>query len=250
MKHYYALSKIIVAMLFIGLLVSPVSATLLTSSASPDKIFKCGESTISANFSDAGITSVNAILTSMKAVQPMIVNNGNNNPIMQSTTVALSYNGTYWVGTFGDDSTLLWGERAISYNVTNGTGSYLYSSGQTVFVYSDECTGTGKNSYQNYTTGIGTYTNMLVQNDTNIIVWSLYPWIQYWGYLFYVVVLFITVIVIYLKTQNAMHVMFTMLAFLLTIAALGAIPLEFRSWIITIIALILGAVLYRLYVRD
>ncbi len=250
MKHYYTFYKIIAVMFFIGLLVSPVSATLTSSSANPTKIFKCGESTISATFSDAGITSVNAILTSVKAVQPMIVNNGNNNPISQTTVVSLSDNGTYWVGTFGDDSTLLWGERAISYNVTNGTGSYLYSSGQTIFVYSDACTGTGKNSYQNYTTGIGNYTNMLAQGDMDLITWSLYPWVQYWGYLFYVIVLFITVVVIYLKTQNAMHVLFTMLAFLLTIAALGAIPLEFRSWIIAIIALILGAVFYRLFVRD
>ncbi len=222
----------------------------ILESSTPDKIFKCGESTISITSDIPNITNVDAILTSVKPVQPMVPGSGRTTPESQTTVVPMTWNGTYWVGTFGNDANLLWGKRNIVYNITNEIGTYTYSSSSTIFVYSDSCTGTGKNSYQNYTHGIGKYTNILAQNDTNIVVWSLYPWIQYWGYLFYVIVLFIISAVIYMKTQNSMHVLFTMLAFLLTIAALGAIPLEFRSWIIAIIALILGSVFYRLYVRD
>jgi len=229
------------------------SAAILTSDATPNKIFRCGESTISATFDDVGITSVRAWANATDAVNPMIPGSGRVSPeIAAPINITMTFNGTYWVNsTFGDNSTMLWGNRGITYVVTAG-GTNIYPSSTTIFVYNSAstCTGTGKNSYQNYTRGIGNYTNKVMSGDMDLLTFSIYPWIQYWGYLFYMIVIFVTVVVIYMKTQNAMHVLYSLFVFLLVISATGAIDVSYRSYVISFIALCIAAVLYRLYARE
>jgi hypothetical protein len=241
---------ILLSVVIVIMLVQGSSAVLLTSSANPTSIFKCGESTISATFSDGGIVSVNAIFNPTDAVNPMIPGSGRNIPEMAAPiNISLANNGTTWVGTFGDNPTMLWGTRSITYLI-NGVISYPSSS--QVFVYNSAgtCVGTGKNSYQNYTQGIGNNTNRLVTGDMDLITWSLYGWIQLWGYMFYMVVMFIVVSVIYLKSQNVMPTIYAAISFLLVISLTGAIPITFRSTIVAFIGLCIGAMLYRFYTRD
>ncbi len=225
--------------------------TIVSSSVSPDKIFKCGESIISLNTLGA-VTSVDAIVSPTQMVQPMIPGSGRTTPEWAPTVIIpMTYNGTYWNGIFGNDPTLLWGTRSISFNITDGT-SIIFPTNLTIFVYNsiETCTGTGKNSYQNYTHGIGNYTNRLASSDMDLLTWSIYPWLQYWGYMFYMIIIFITIVVVYMKTQNAMHVLFTLFIFLIVLSTTGAVPMSYRSYVIAFIALCLAAVFYRLYTRD
>ncbi len=229
------------------------SAALLTSNANPTSVFKCGESTISATFNDVGISSVTAWANATGLVSPMIPGSGRVTPEMAAPiSDSLSYNGSAWVGTFGDDSSMLWGTRSISYVVVVNGGTHIYPSSSTVFVYNNAgtCTGTGKNSYQNYTSGIGTNTNRLVQGDMDLISWSLYNWIALWGYMFYVIILFLVTSTVYLKTQNAASVLITLFSFMIILAGSGAIPLTFRNSILAFIALCLGAIIWRVFIRE
>jgi len=254
---YYPLLKIVVVMILLGLLISPTEAVISTSSVNPTKIFKCQPATIAATFSDAGISSVNATLSSTVMVVPDWSQNSNV-PTTQSTTINMSYNGTYWVGTFGNNAALLWGNRAITYTITNeGVNSYLSSS--TVFVYSDVCVGTGVTNYTQVSSGLGKYTRMLYNGqfdffgtslDTSIIGWALYPWIEYWGMLFYLMVIFIICSTIYLKTQNVIQPLVIGVLLLLIFAGTSAIDEIYRQWIIFILALLMAAIYYRVFVRD
>lgn len=244
------ISKIILPMLLLGLLVCPASAVLLTSSINPTHILKCGESTISATFSDAGITTVDAILTSVKPVQPMVPGSGRVTSETETTIVSLTDNGTHWVGTFGNDNTLLWGERTLSFNVTNASESYLYGSSERIFVYSDTCTGTGLTNYtQNTPTLMGNYTKKLWQG-MDPVTWILYPWLQVWGYLFYVLVTFTIVATIYLKTQNVTQPLVIGIFLLLIFASTSVVDVTYRQWVIFIIGLALSALYYKVFVRD
>lgn len=223
---------------------------LLSSSVNPTKIFKCQLATISASFNDfGGITAVYANLVSEKAVQPMVPGSGRTRPETQSTNITMSYNGSYWVGTFGNDNTLLWGNRHITYNVIYGT-IFEISSPSSIFVHSDKCTGTGVTSYQNLTHGIGTYTNMIANTDIDIISWALYPWVQYWGYLFYVLILFTICSVVYLKTENVTQVLLIGLALLLLGSTTIFIPPEWQNWVIMLIGLAMAGVYYKIFTRE
>ncbi len=241
------IQKIITTILFIGLIVCPASASVLTSSASPDYILKCSPSTISATFSDAGVTSVNAILTSVKAVQPMVPGSGRTTPETQSTTVALSYNGTFWVGTFGNDANLLWGERDISY-VLNGVTTY--SPGTKVFVYSDVCTGTDLTNYTQLDSGLGKYTSKLY-TGMDLVTWSYYSWIEYFGYMFYVLIIFMVVVIQYMKSQNIIQpLIITIFMMLVGVSTIVVVPSDWQNYVIMVIGLLIGIVYYRLFVRE
>jgi hypothetical protein len=255
---YYPHLKIIVVMLLLGLFVSPTNAAILTSSATPSSIFKCGASTISATFDNVGVSAVDAYLISDKAVVPMVVGSGRTLPETQNTTVALAWNGTNWVGNFGNDSTLLWGTRSISYGVTNG-GYHVYPSVTDVFVYSDACTGTGIKSYQQMPTGLGRYTKNLFNGkfsfigtslDTSFVGWAIYPYVELFGYVFYLLVTFTVVTVIYLKTQNITQPLTVGVFLMLIFAPLTYIDTVYQQWIIFFIALGLAAIYFRIFVRD
>lgn len=218
-----------------------------SSNANPTHILKCGESTISATFSDAGITTVDAILTSVKPVKPMVPGSGRVTTETETTVVPMTWNGTYWVGTFGNDADLLWGERTVTYLI-DGTNSF--SSSSTVFVYSDTCTGTGLTNYtQNTPSLMGNYTKKLWQG-MDPVSWILYPWLQVWGYLFYVLVTFTIVTTIYLKTQNVTQPLVIGIFLLLIFASTSVVDVTYRQWVIFIIGLALSALYYKVFVRD
>lgn len=256
------ISKIIIIIFLLGLLSCPAEAAtgISTSSANPDKIFKCGESTISATFFDDGVYSVNAIFTSEKAVQPMVPGSGRVTTETETTTVPMTHNGTHWVGTFGDNSNLLWGYRTITYEVNRGIGgTYIYVSSTKVLVYSDECTGTGVSNYTQVSSGLGKYTRMLYNGqysfigtslDNSFIGWALFPWIEVWGYLFYVLVIFTVCTTIYLKTQNITQPLMIGIFFLLVFASTMIFDSSYRQWVVFILAIAMTAIYYKIFVRD
>jgi len=254
LKYYTKLIfKNIFYSIFLILLFTNISTSqILTSGVSPQSIFKCGESTIFATFDDGGIVSVDAIVAATETVQPMIVGRaGQNRPEMATNIIVpLTFNGTNWIGTFGNDPTMLWGTRSITYSINSGATTYLSSS--TIFVYNSgsTCSGTGKNSLNNYTRGFGTYTNNLATGVVSPLEFPFYPWIQYWGYLFYVVVIFVTISSIYLKSQNVMPVIYTIIVFLLILSVSGVIPVIFRQPMLFLIGGIIGIILYRVFTRD
>jgi hypothetical protein len=252
---FYINARVLMLILFsvviVLLLINNSSATLLTSSATPTSIFKCGASTITSTVSDTGITSFNATLSSLRPVQPMMPGSGRTGFETQSTIINMTNISGVWTGTFGNDATLLWGTRSITYNVTNTTGSHVYSSSTTLFVYSDACVGTNK---QNYTqinpTGMGNYTSRLWTSDMNLLTFALYPWIQYWGYLFYLLVIGTIVSVLYLKTQNIVQPLVIGLLLLLLAAGTTIVPPTWRNGIVFLIALMLTVIYYRLFTRE
>lgn len=251
--------NIVALTLFIGLIIAPapVQGALLTSSASPSSIFKCGVSNITATFSDAGILGVTATLSSQKLVQPGWQANSNV-LTSESTTITLADNGTHWVGQFGNNEDLLWGFRVITFSVNTGAIT-SYSSPTRVFVYSDVCTGTDVTSFTGVSVGLGRYTNMLYNGnftfigtslERSIIGWALYPWIEYWGYAFYVIILLLICSVLYLKTQNVTQPLAVAVFLLLIFSTNFYVPVIYRQWIVFVLALGITAIYYRLFVRD
>ncbi len=225
--------------------------SLISSSTLPSSIFKCQPSIITATFVGSGITNVFAIVSSTKAVQPMVIGSGRITPETQSTNVTMtSSDGLNWTGTFGNDNTLLWGERSISYVViNNGTNTILSSS--TIFVYSDACTGTGVQNYTQMPTGLGKYTKKIFNGqESNLLEFALYSWVEVWGYLFYFLTIATISAVIYLKTQQVTQPLVVGLVLLLVSAGTTVVPPTYRNAIVFVIALILAVIYYRVFTRE
>jgi len=247
---YYNLSKIIVVVL---LLIGTASAyTLDSSGANPNKIFKCQEAIVTANFSNySSITAVTAIFTNQRILLHGITYHN-------VTTKSMSNSGLgVWTTTFGGDPNMLWGSRTISFSVTEGTVTTA-STGAKVLVYSDTCTGTVTN-YTQVSSGLGRYTSMLYTGkfsfigtslETSLIGWALFPWIEIWGYLFYVLVMFTIVVTIYLKTQSVVQPIAVSIFLLLIFASSFIVEPIYRQWIIFILALAMTALYYRIFMRD
>lgn len=234
------------------------ASTLTSSGVSQLKIFPCGQSVITANFS-GGVTSVTAIITNQQIMKQGVM-------VGQTTSIPMTDTGSgTWSGTFGNDQTLDWGTRTISFRATDGSGTTTYGSGSSIFVYNVGYNqiACGATPVSNYTQvgsgGFGNYTRMLYNGnftllgnslERSFIGWALYPFIQYWGYLFYVLVIFSIVSTIYLKTQSVAQPLTIGIIFLLVLASTGFIDMSYRQWVIFIIALALSAIYYKVFVRD
>jgi len=258
MKLKYYIGNRIIALIIISFIVSliviqHVDAYSLTSSgANPNKIFKCQTTTISANFSDfAAITAVSVTLIN----EPVRVNG-----ILQYNVTTLSMtdagSGT-WTVSFGGNPNMLRGRRTMSFSVTAGATTSV-GSASTVLVYSDTCTGT-VTSYTGVSSGLGRYTNMIYSGqfsflgtslETSIVGWALFPWVEVWGYLFYVLVVFTVCTTVYLKTQNITQPLVIGIFLLLIFSATAVVEPVYRQWVVFIIALCLTALYYKIFVRD
>lgn len=127
--------------------------TLSSSSATPSKIYKCQPSVISANFSDyAEITAVTAIIENRNSVLV------NGSLLSSHEEFAMSNAGLgQWTYTYGNDPTIVWGNKSIAFNVSYG--EYYYSNFETGFDGYDSVvnTRTMAHSYSgNYSLAVGT----------------------------------------------------------------------------------------------
>lgn len=242
--------KIIFLIFVILLLVHNVSATSLVSSTiSNDKIFKCQATTITATFDDDAITTLNATLYGQQIMEHGRVLR----PIDVVSMTKIS--NSVWQGTYGNDATLKWGTKTIVFLDNSGT---TYNGG-TLFIYGDTCTGTGVTKYTQISSGLGRYTSLLYQEnfsffgtsmETSLIGWALFPWIEIMGYVLYVIVIFIICSTVYIKTQNVTQPLIIAVLMLLVLASTSVIDQEYRKWILVILALGISALYYRVFVKE
>jgi hypothetical protein len=246
------MKKIILILFLMMLLVPSVYASpiILSSNASPLKIFKCGASIITANFSDDSIVNLTANFNG----QSVLLHGFLYNPT-ESLTMTWIASGQ-WQGIYGNDQTLLWGLRQVSFTDELGNN---YTTNATLFVYSDNCVGTNKTNYTQIPNGLGKYTAKLYNGqfsflgssfETSIIGWALFPWIEIWGYLFYLLIIFTICIVIYMKTQNIVQPLSIGVFLLLIFASTSVIDTQYKQWILFILAIAITALYYRVFVRD
>jgi len=258
MKLKYYIGNKMIALIIISFIISllviqNVDAYSLTSSgASPDKIFKCQTTTIFANFSDfAAITSVSVTLTNQRIQEHGIV-------YSNVTTLAMTDAGSgTWTASFGGNPNMLRGRRTMSFSVSAGATTTV-GSASTVLVYSDTCTGT-VTGYTGISSGLGRYTNMIYSGqfsflgtslETSIVGWALFPWVEVWGYLFYVLLVFTVCTTVYLKTQNITQPLVIGIFLLLIFSATTVVEPAYRQWVVFIIGLCLAALYYKIFVRD
>lgn len=255
MKLKYYLNNRIIALIFLSfiiliLVIQHVDATSVTSATVlKDKMFKCEPNTLTVVFSDDVITSLTAKLSGQEIMEHGLVISPED-----SVTMTKIANGQ-WQGTYGNDATLKWGTKTITY-IDNGSNTY---AGGSLFVYGDICTGTGVTKYTQVSSGMGRYTKLLYQEnfsfigtsmEGSFIGWALFPWIEIMGYLIYVLVVFVVCSTIYLKTQNVTQPLIIGVMMLLVFASTSFIDPIYRKWILIVLALGITAMYYRVFVKE
>jgi len=249
LKYYINtnLLKLILLSFVVSLIfISSASAALLTSDITPNQIFKCQPAIISATFSDGGIVSVDAIVSTTESVLPGW-QSGSNVRRTESTTVNLAFNGTFWVGTFGNNASLLWSTRSITYLVNGVT---TYPSASTVLVYSDSCTGTGVTSYKNISSGLNmTYTDSLLSSNISFFDWLVSPYTNTMGVLFFFIIISIIVILTYMKSHNLISTMLVGILLVILVSNTNYIPTEYQGLVKILIALGLASLLIYIFVK-
>lgn len=222
-----------IVIIIIGLSMSSSAVPVLTgSNSSPHKIFKCQPSTLNATIPGfVGGVWVNLTPTNGFPTESfLMVNTGGDN----------------FAYTYGNDPTLNWGNKTLSFyndGVELPTTNY-------VFVYSDSCTGTNIGSYRNVSYrnyGFGNYTRALFSGQRNLIEFAQQPYLDYFGFSIYLLMLFTMCVVVYVKNQSIMQPL--MLAFLglTTLALSSLVPTQFKTYILLLMAVATAAIFYRLF---
>jgi len=212
-----------------------LTSALLNSNSSPHKIFKCQTTTISANYSTpANVTSVIAIITERNGTEY--------NWAMQKI------NNSAFLLTYGNDNMTDWGNKTIDFQATVGNDSFITETDTYVFVYSDECTGTSIGSYKNTSSRseFGNYTTPLFSGDKSILETAEQPYLDYWGYGIFVLIMFGMMGVLYIKTQGVAQPL--MIAFLWIAALVGSsfIPSPYKVYILFLMAAGIATIFWRL----
>jgi hypothetical protein len=244
------IKKLIIITLILLAISSTVSATnVVSTNVTPSKIFKCQPTTLVVEFDDDAITTLTATFQGQGIIERGIY-------IFPIDSIGMNkIYANVWQGTYGNDATLTWGLKTIIYT-DNADVTY---PGGTVFVYSDMCVGTDITNYTGISSGLGRYTSMIYGGkftffgtsiETSFIGWAIYPFLEYWGYLFYLIVVFMVCSTIYLKTQNVTQPLVIAVILLLVLASSAVIEPVYRKWIVVILALGIGVLYYRVFVRD
>lgn len=228
--------KILVGiMLFILGMQIAQAAALDNYSTYPTKIFKCQQSDIYANYSNfADILTVTAVLQERNGTTTLV-------PMVNVV------NGD-WAGSYGNDNQTAWGNKSITFRATNLGGSYDNTTTAFIFVYSDECTGTNIQGYKNTTlrSGFGNYTQSLFTGEKNLMEFSLQPYLDYFGYAIYLLVLFTICGVLYIKNQSVMQPLMMGFIGLIGLITSGLVPAPFKNYILLFMGVAMAAIFWRL----
>lgn len=222
-----------IALILIGLSISASSVPVLTgSNSSPHKIFKCQPSTLNA--------------TVTGAVGGVFVNLTPSNGFPIESYLMVNTGGDEFAYTYGNDNTLNWGNKSLSFY----NAGVEFTTNRFVFVYSDACTGANIGGYQNVsyrTSGFGNYTRTLFSGEKNLIEFATQPYLDYFGFSIYLLMLFAFSAILYIKNQSIMQPL--MLAFLglTTLALSSLVPVQFKTYILLIMAVATAAIFYRLF---
>ena len=223
-------SIVVLLLLVLAALLGPTSAYTLDSvSVSPDHIFKCQPGTIYGNLSE----EVDAVYLKLTVKHDLSV---------ETHTMTHQGGGVYKY-VYGNDNTTTWGNKTVSFIVTDAAVNYTNSTDYFIFVYSDDCVGTG---ISNISIGIGNYTNRL-QQDGQFLQFFVQPYLDYWGSAFYLIVLFIMISVIYIKNQDISQPILMGFISLAALAASGLMPLEYRNVLMMLMAAALAGIFWKVF---
>lgn len=246
LKHYISNNTIalVLVSLIIALLImqSVASAYTITGShVSQTRIFKCQPSTILANTTGA-ITSIDVILTN---TQPVMIQGILQTPSERFTM--LDNGGGQWSWIYGNDPAIVWGTKRISFEVNDGSGTFTNTTDDSIFVYSDSCTGANIGGYKNISSGLGNYTRKIYNGEVDFIGFMLLPWLQIFGYFFYIIIIGSICFMLYNKTQSVVQPIFVAILCFAALAVSSYVPPEIKTYVILFLALGIGAILYRLF---
>jgi hypothetical protein len=231
------LLSLILTVTMVSMISMPVNAADLASSATlPTKIFKCQQTIIMANYTNvADIVNVDALLT-IRGV---------------NVTVPMStLGGGQYTATFGNDNTTAWGNYSITFRVMTASVYYDNVTATTLFVYTDDCTGTNIQGYQNTSyrsTGFGNYTRLLFTGEKNLMEFTLQPYLDYFGFVIYFLMMFAIVGVIYLKTQSVAAPLMTGFLMVAALVSSALVPTPYKIYILFIMGTAVTVILWRLF---
>ena len=219
--------------------IQSVHAAVLDSySVSPAKIFKCQNTVILANYSSyADINTLTARL---------LERDGSYTIVSMTALGSGNYSGNY-----GNDNTAKWGNKSITFRVTKAdTSTYDNSTNAYIFIYSDPCTGTNIQGYQNTTyrtSGFGNYTRPLFTGEKNLVEFSLAPYLDYWGFMIYLIILTSICFIIYIKNQSVMQPIIIAFIGIAGLVSSGVMPAEYKNYIMLFMAAAMAAIFWRLF---
>lgn len=232
-KHNYYIFKVII--IYIILAATAQAYTLDSSSSHPSKIFKCQASTIYANLSDfVAVTDANVIM-----------DNNQGGDDLNYTMNDLG--GGQWRYIFGNDNTTRWGNYSLSFRIVDAAGPHTNTTSSYVFVYSDDCTGS---DISNISIGIGNYTNRLMNNNANPILYTAQPYVDYWDFvpgLFYILLVFLLVSVTYIKNQHIGAPLLVGVIMVGELVTFYIVPPEVKLWIGVVMAASIVAILWKVF---
>jgi hypothetical protein len=154
--------------------------------------------------------------------------------------------GGLFVYYYGNDPGMLWGNKTIAFKAdTNPT---INTTGDHIFVYSDECTGTDIQSYHNtsFRGSFGNYTGALFSGTQNILEFARAPFLAKIGNIIYIMIMFLICVVIYIKTQSVMSPLIITFVTAASLVGSGLIPDEFRNYMLLLTAAATAAIFWRL----
>ena len=251
MKLKYYISHSLIKHIIIVLLIATIFVSIearaytLDSNISVKSIFKCQQTTIWANITGGvGITGVDVWVNNTNLVF------ANGTDISTYTKYAMTdFGANHWYYTYGNDPTLIHGNKTLSFDVVSG-GIKTYNNNVLQFlVYSDKCTGANIVNYTQINGGYGQYTTRLWTTNINIVEFGLYPWVEYWGYFFYLIIIAVTCISVYMKTEKIIApILIAVISLgIFATTTLPIIPPDFRQQITMILGLAVGGIMYRIF---
>jgi len=234
MKHLKILSIAIILIFIVGA-ASAVPPSVSSVTVNPHKIFKCQASTITATFNDfADITQVNLSLETLTTGRDETYNMTNTG-------------GGIFTYTYGNDNKTVWGNKTIFFDVKYTPASQVTLAGDNyVFVYSDNCVGSNIQGSTNISIGLGHYTSQL-RTSSDFLSWLLVPYIDYFGYSFFIFVMIFMMAIIYNKNQKISQIIIIGVITLITLAASGFIPDQFKVWSLMAIGAIIAAAAWKTF---
>ena len=247
---YYSNNKIL-SLILISIVIScgivqiSSAATFSSIDVSPDAIFRCEGSTITATFTDyAGITNVYLLLGNKG--QPRM---SHGIPVYISEKYTMSYTDGVATYDYGNDENLVDGYKSISLEVVDTGVTTTYSSVAEINVYSDICSGT-VTDYKNVSNGIDLpYTGQLMNSEIDIFTWSMTPYTSTIGSMFYFLLIIFLCIIVYFKSRN--YLTKTSIGLLLYIRVLGTsmIPEQYKGIIFLLISIAIVVLLGLVFIK-
>ena len=214
--------------------ITAYSIDLDSMASYPQTIFKCQLSKIYANFT----------LTNIESVTMLLTNKYRPNIAVESLEMVDLGSGI-WYYEYGNDNTTEGGNKTLTFNAYIYGSPTVFSSGH-IFVYPDDCVGDSIVGWRNITMMTGNYTKKLQSGD-DLFTWIQRPLLEYWGYIIYLIVIFLISGAIYMKNQSIAQPFLISMISLALLTASNLIPPEWRNYMILLMAGIMAAMAWKVF---